>query len=302
MKRALRYSFFFLLPILVVVALGEWLVRTTPNDYSQKRQWIERHHSQVSLLILGNSHAQAALSPRLLGDSVFNMALSGQTLEYDWFLLHRYASLCENLKTVVVPVDCGNYYGVEMEGTDSYYRCSYYRVFLDYDKHPSPSVYDFFFTHPEWFVREAARCAKNRFLGQTNTQSDTLGEKQASERQPGWEKIYLPTGEPLPTIGVEKNMAYLESIARYCKERNIRLILISTPMWKTYLQAENPESLAQMEKAVEAFAREQGVDYKNYMRDERFNDQDFLDSHHLNFSSGIVKFTAIFKHDWLEQQ
>lgn len=282
--------------MLILVAIGEWLIRTTPNEYSQKRLWIENNHSLVSTLILGNSHMQAALQPSLMGDSIFNMALSGQTFEYDWFLLHRYGSLCENLRTVVVPVDCINFYAIDLENTDSYYRCSYYRVFLDYDKHNSPSTYDFFFTHPEWFVREAARCAKNRLARQDSIQ----GQKRHQPQQPGWERVYLPTGEPYPTVGVEKNMGYLNSIAQYCHQHGVRLILITTPMWKTYLQAENAESLADMERAIEDFAHEQGVDYRNYMRDERFDSKDFLDSHHLNFSSGIVKFSAIFKHDWLE--
>lgn len=298
MKRALKYSVLFLLPLMILVAIGEWLIRTTPNDYSLKRQWIEQNHSAVNTLILGNSHMQAALNASLLGDSAFNMALSGQTLEYDWFLLSRYGSLCENLKTVVVPVDCINIYALDMEDTNSYYRCSYYRVFFDYDKHNSPSTYDFFFTHPEWFVREAARCAKNRLSNQDSIQY----KKRHQPQQHGWERVYLPTGEPYPTVGLEKNIGYLKSIAGYCRERSIRLILISTPVWKTYIQAENAESLAQMERVVSNFAREQGVDYRNYMRDSRFDSKDFLDSHHLNFSSGIIKFSAIFKHDWLENR
>ena len=85
MKGFVKHLFIFVLPLLVLAALGEALVRHYPNSYRYKSEWMDRHADSVQTLLMGASHIYYAVIPDSLGHAAFNLSNVSQLYEYDWF-------------------------------------------------------------------------------------------------------------------------------------------------------------------------------------------------------------------------
>ena len=55
----------FLIPVALLLMGLEVYVRSLPNSYKQKYQWMEQHADEVEVLLLGNSHGLFGLRPEV---------------------------------------------------------------------------------------------------------------------------------------------------------------------------------------------------------------------------------------------
>ena len=99
MKRFVKYLALFALPLLALLAAGEWLVRQYPNSYRYKAEWMDAHADSVQTLVMGASHIYYAIIPDSLATNTFNLSNVSQLYEYDWFLLNRYGDRLKQLKS-----------------------------------------------------------------------------------------------------------------------------------------------------------------------------------------------------------
>ena len=83
MKRFIIRVLLFSLCVLAIGAIFELYLLTVENEYSYKRRYVEENGSAIKTLILGHSHAAFGMNPDLMGDSVFNFAISGRAHHYD---------------------------------------------------------------------------------------------------------------------------------------------------------------------------------------------------------------------------
>ncbi|MBQ5540938.1 MAG: DUF1574 family protein, partial [Bacteroidales bacterium] len=93
---------------------------------------------------------------------------------------------------------------------------------------------------------------------------------------------------------VEKNYKCLKEIAEFCKSRNIKLVLVTTPCWHTYYDNLGQEQLSKVYELTQKLTDEYGCQYFNYLKDNRFVAEDFYDSNHLS-DVGAEKFTKMLK-------
>lgn len=92
---------------------------------------------------------------------------------------------------------------------------------------------------------------------------------------------------------VKENMAILYHFANICKEKNIKLIILTTPVTDLYSSCLDPTQLNLMHKSInEILDAYPETIYLNFMNDKRFNHNDFYDVDHLN-TNGAQKFTTI---------
>lgn len=73
MKRFYYAIILFILPIIVFMGMAELYVRSLPNIYKYKNDWMEQHAEEVETLILGSSHTMFGVNPKYLGRSSFNI-------------------------------------------------------------------------------------------------------------------------------------------------------------------------------------------------------------------------------------
>ena len=63
--------------------------------------YMETKSDGIKTLLLGNSLIENSINPQILGDSVFDLAISGRWIYYDVKLLERYIPKMTNLNQVI---------------------------------------------------------------------------------------------------------------------------------------------------------------------------------------------------------
>lgn len=265
---------------------------------------MNQHLDDTKILIIGQSHFEEGIIPDCIRkDSIFNFAISGQGLIWTEQLAQRYIPKMKNLKIVLVPFSYGGgykYYGRPSEFLSTY-RCMYYKyMHLHYDPltdwlywpeifNSKLDIFDRLITHKDGCMG-----------GITFSELDSLKGfiPLSSKNKPeGWETGHLPSSEIDFSQKNEDYFFQMNSIARLCQERNIRLVMISIPWWKSAHEKMTKEGISKMQIVVEELMNNYPcIEYHNYVFDKRFTADDFNDATHLN-ELGASKFSEILKDD-----
>ena len=101
------------------------------------------------------------------------------------------------------------------------------------------------------------------------------------------------TIEIIRNVNFDKNLEILTSLIGFAKKKNIKVIFITCPAYKSY--AENLEQ-KQLNNTIEAIARLTSINknsvYYNFLNDNSFFKEDFFDADHLN-EKGAKKLTLL---------
>lgn len=89
MKLYLKKTFFFIAPIVLGALIFEILLNRIPNDYEFKKKYLDQNVAEIETLIFGSSHTFAGLRPKYMDGHAFNVAIGGQSLEYDYKIFEK---------------------------------------------------------------------------------------------------------------------------------------------------------------------------------------------------------------------
>ncbi len=275
----------------------------TFNELSYKREYMESHADGIKTLLIGASNTANGIDPSVIGDSCFNMAVNGQSLHFTTATSKKFLPSCTHLKNVILtisyPMLYESYdYPLEKTNNDAYAyeKCSYLK-YMGVREDATDWIY-----WPETIWQKQGiifRCFVDLIT------CDTLGFEHCklSERGDRWKIIGVPTDieDKLGNaeLAFEENVRNVRTIARLCKERGARLILVSTPYYETAQKATSEKHRAATRRFVEE-VRKGGYDnvvYKEYTFDPRFSDDDFFNANHLN-EHGAAKFAEILRTDF----
>lgn len=293
MKRFYINILFFVLPVFALIGGGEMYVRSLPNIYKYKNNWMEQHAKEVETLVLGSSHALDGINPEYVEGCSFNLANQGQTLKYDHFLFFKWADRYKKLKVVILPISYFTFFFSDMEQI-----CKvYYTIYMDYPNTP-PDLEVLYYLPLKTKINhimkgEGIGCCKNgwarRLLSGKDYQlwnkdyvTKFLVHKQTAK---SWEWM-------------ECNYNYVCEMASYCRDHGIRLVLVSPPHTKEYNRCLSKKQLAKTDSILMRLRRHYSIEYHDYRCDNRFIDDDFIDQSHLS-EIGAEKFTNLLKSDLL---
>lgn len=295
MRRFVTYCAAFAALVVATLALAECALRRVPNTYAYKHQWMQRHHSRVQTLILGNSLVLEGINPALVPGCTFNLCNVAQTMEQDRQLLMAYAPY-DSLHTVVVGLSENILYAPLEQVPTLAVRATYYQLYMHCGNYPWWSSHRY-----ELSRLDAAR-AKWQAYRQLRQQGrtvacDSLGfaPELLSRRPADWRK--RGTGVSwqqisTPLVHYARNVTHLAAIARFCRQSGIRLVLVSTPLW----QPTDAKTRRCYQSLGRWMQQQQLATYLDYSDDRRFDDNDFYDAHHLN-DRGADKFTRLLVTD-----
>lgn len=291
MRKFIKNVLLFLVVLLVFIFSIECLLLYQTNVYSYKRKYVETHLNDIKVLLLGNSHFEQGLNPQLISDSTFNLAIQGRDKKYDVELAKKYFPHMKNLKVAIMPLDYFDFhFGRVPENTSqiktrdekysSTYKCMYYKYMgIHIDEW--------------WYWSEVVNSRLNymtRFFlsDEEARECDSLGylKYDIVQRRTKWMHERLP--EYIDTsMDVDKDLyfqlySYYEAIARTAQCHGVKLVLISTPVYKTYQELINHSVYNEMhlfsKRIMEEFPV---VGYYDFTYDERFSEEDFYDASHL---------------------
>lgn len=277
------------LPLLALLLGLEVALRSLPNDYSYKAEWLKEHAREVEVLVVGSSHGLYGIDPEAFSRSAFNAAHVSQSFRYDAHILGRYADCLTALKWVVVPLSYGSLFSELEESPERWrirnytihYKASFHRWEWEYATELSNLSMDSF----RWLERWAFRGENHR----TTTPQGFGTLCHLANRLPDWEQTGRAAAErhtePRGKTAAprESCVADLDRLIDLCETHGWQLLLVTTPTWHTYYEALNPEQWAATRTHGEALAQRYAhVHYLNLLCDENFSADEFYDADHLN--------------------
>ena len=304
MRKFVKNSIAFTVVTILVLAIIEISLLFVPNTYSYKRDYIETHIKDIKILLMGSSYIEEGICPELIGDSCFNLAISGRNIIYDAEIARKYFSRMDNLKIVVLPLDYSKFeFGrgenntldkrIDLERFTDTYRCMHY-------KYMNLHVDGF------WLWSEILNSRLN-FLARfwkpshENVECDSLGFVALSldNRQSDWRYRSLPPlvdlSKKIDRTAFELYWPYIEAIADCTYKNGIKLMLVEIPKYKTFQSFINNDVIHEKNELISKLReRFKNVDYYDYTYCKDFVEDDFYDACHLS-DVGAKKFSNILR-------
>lgn len=304
MKKFLIYIGIYLILAITVFLVIELLLLYQPNTYSYKREYLEKHINEIEILLMGNSYIEEGVRPDLVGNHCFNLAISGRDIVFDSEIARKYFLKMDCLKVVVMPLDYSKFeFGrgkvnpldtrKNIDGMTDTYRCMHY-------KYMHLHIGAFWLWSEIWNsqLNYMSRFWQSR---QECIECDSLGyiKLEFSKRGKKWEYRALP-----PIIDISKQIdenAYSDyyknysTIARYCQQKNVILLIINTPKAESYRKEINDKVMCEITQFIYKLQTEySNVRYIDYTFDD-FEQQDYNDACHLS-DCGAIKFSKKLKY------
>ena len=298
MKLFLKYIAIFFLPLLILISAGEYFARQSDNVYRYKHAFMSKNAGSVDILILGSSHTFYGIQPHILSPKAFSLAIASQDTRYDLFLLENYKKDYRNLKTVIMPVSYFTFFDAPTSEV-SPFRASFYKMYMDCP-FPRGLKYDFEFMNMPVFREKIKKYFSRNKRKEYDLQGWGTMHSLPDKDSLRWdnEKVFeaLKFHTAKNSSHVEENYNNIEKILKFCKQRGIEAVLITTPCYKTYNENINPAQMQKTYALIDKLCRKHNIRYYDYRLDSRFSEEDFYDGDHLS-DKGAEKFSIILKKD-----
>lgn len=256
----------------------------------------------LQVLILGNSHNYYGINPQWMKKKAFNLANTSQTIFYDEIFLHRYVNKCPNLKYVVCEIAYFSPYEKRYGDKSEWYRIMYYQIYMNCRFHSFFSKYNWELAYNR-FSREKIKIAWHLKHKKLDCNEYGFGLNHSIEYRKAYNdsadaknRVDVNTFQPNEYDYVLATNTLL-SMAKICKDNNAKMLLITTPVTPLFYYFTNKQQLNTMYNMANEVMKQypQTVIFKDFMRDDRFNEKDFYDADHLNKEFGAKKFTKIIE-------
>lgn len=296
------------IPVLLLTAYtAEQRARAADSMYGLKKAYIRHNSEKVKTLFLGSSHVYHAVFPEFVNDSTASLACVSQDLRHDTKLLKAYLDKLPALENVVLEV---SYHSPEamldaLNSRIAYYRSHFEEVFpLSFYAHDSVSVFD---QVKQSFITASNYSALKQSISFKKKKAASLSEQGTMLEIPGTQcyfrklnydrskimadtstRSYLHRHSGEDTAAFAVNAQALKEVVQELKERNIRTFIFVPPIYRTYLNAMNPNrrkrQLALTNELKQLNPDIKMVDMENLFLDE---EKMFMNANHVNEEAGI---------------
>lgn len=274
----------FIRDTLVTLAIGlvlAWVLSLAKpnyeklNNFTYKRYFIEHNADSIKILLLGNSLFENGINPHVLGDSVFDLAISARITYYDVVLAQRYFPSMKNLKVCLFPMG----YNLSLDPTSHQYACirDHY-IWMDIEP---PTEYCDKVTKKPWLHYTLFRNARSCDAAGYDT---LLSDKNL-------EKIELTQ------YRTDEFRKHLTTLAQICTDKGVRLVVITPPCYLAAIDGISSEGIELMHTVVDSVASLYPIEYKDYLCDSTFQKKElYFNANHLNHQ-GATLFAQRVKDD-----
>lgn len=295
MSLFLRRLALFLLPMVLVAIGTEVYVRGIPNSYGIKQHALEQMGDSVETIILGNSHAYSGIRPELLPGTVLNLANVSQTVDLDRALLLRCVKGCPRLRNVVMVADNSNLFDRSMEETDEWFRITYYTLYMHRlgGHNPFFSRYGLELLHFPSLQGKVKKWMQMRRPDCTPLGWDTDNGLEAKDLE-HWNTSLVTDALRRHTCRdwelAAHNAAIVKEIAHLCRQHELRLTLVSTPVSPAYAAGIPDNQQTFIEQVLQDCHNRYGARILDASRMQGYADDEYFDPDHLTHQ-GAALFT-----------
>ena len=294
MRRFVKYITLFLLPVFVFMIASEFLLRNIPNDYKNKRNYLDEHSEQLEVLFLGASHTLVGLNPDYFSKRCYNAAYVSQTIDIDFEIYKKYALELNQVEYIILPISYCTLFE-QLETISEYWRIINYNLYYDLNIGSHIKDYSEILGNKLWFnmyrMMKYYVFGTPPFICTPNGWEKRLPDINLDMEVSGRERAKLHTIDDPECFA--QNVKLLRLFIEYAGERNVQVILYTSPAYESYVKHLNTVQLQQsIDVANEMATTYPHVSYYNFLTDTTFVDSDFFDSDHLN-ESGAKKLSVM---------
>lgn len=297
----LKYCLAFFAPVVIAYAVLELLVLNIPINYKVFGQYFHAHAQEIEVMGLGSSQMKCAFNAALCHENAINFASTSQHHNEDFHILKGTIDRLPKLKTVVMEVSY-NHLELPHHSTD-YWKNSVYLKYYGVNAFERPIwakdklIYlsnARFYSHKlmDYYFYKTDKSQLNAFGFDTNNYYGAFKKLDYDETKIAQHKFKIITRED-PTL-FKANTAYLFDMLDFMKAKNLRVVVCTVPLYKTYLKERNPNIVKRRDSVLSIIAKK----YSNVVILDKETDtlhftvRDFLNENHLN-PDGAAKFTAL---------
>lgn len=296
MKRFLITVLVFFSPIVISAIVMEVLLRKIPNDYEYKSNYLDKNSDNIDVLVLGSSHSYYGINPAFMKNRTFNAAYVSQPLFYDWQIIKKYDKRWHHLKVIVLPIDYFSLYG-KLEHSAESWRVKDYNIY--YGIKGGSHSYDYNYNSELLTNKLRLNMARIKSM-YVNHETDVLCSNLGwgTEYNFSKRKDLLSSGKIAAKRhffsdknDFNENVGILKNIINYAMQNHIKVLLYTSPAYKTYVKNLNRNHLYKTINVVLALSKAyNNVFYFNLLNDKEFYATDFYDADHFD-ELGAKKFT-----------
>jgi hypothetical protein len=276
-------------------------VLNIPLNYKLYGNHLKTNSKEIEVMALGSSQMKCGFNPALCNESAINFASTSQHHNEDFKILKGTIDRLPNLKTVIIEVSY-NHLELPHHATD-YWKNSIYLKYYGVNAFERPTwakdrlIYlsnARFYSHKlmDYYFYKTDKSQLNEYGFDTNNYEGTFKKLNYDETKIEGHKFKIITREDLSIF--KKNSAYLFEIMDYMEKQHLNVILVTVPLYKTYLDERNPNIVRRRDSVIsEILKKYDNVILLNKETDSlQFKVEDFLNENHLN-PDGAKKFTAL---------
>ena len=296
---------YFLLPLVLMGVVAEYSLRKIPNDYAFKNHWLTQNSKDVQVFALGASTVLYDIDPQYLNKKGFNAAHLSQSLKYDHFIFNKFIDQMPSLEYVIMGIEYWSPF-LDMGNSPEWWRVKFYNIHYggNFYKREGKYNYELYFRNVETF--KSAANGLLTIMGLKNESRRTVNDMgyaanyTLNNRTDNWDngeyevnRHNILISETIEEGVIVHNKKYLDDIINKCKERDIKVLLVNFPMYKSYRDLQLEEYLKTRNEFCNYFEEKyENVQFYDFSDDERFTEDDYYDANHLN-EFGTKKFTMI---------
>jgi len=294
-----------ILPFVILFSSMEYYVQTE-STFSIKKKFLENNLSSIEVLVFGSSHNQNAINPEFLDKKTSNMAFGSQSISIDYFLLDKYLDQLPKLKIVLFEISIRSFYNdFDKSNWNGYIYSNLYNIDYKVDK-SSLKKYSLVYSNLGFFSTiffdycnpYKYKYEINKYGFITNDFHDRFEKLNYDSIQIN--RTYEIFHEFTNKDNLKLNKVFVEKFIKRCVDRNIKLIFITPPLYKTYYSQIPNDAKITVDNFVKSLSVKYNINYYNYTYDKRFNIRDFKNDNHLN-SNGAFKFCQIINKNILDK-
>ncbi len=295
MKIFIKLVVIFLIPLVVILVSIEVLVQNIPNSYDLKTKHLNTNSSKIETLILGNSHSLYGIDPKYFKSKTFNAANVSQSLNIDLATLKAYENGLKSLNTIIIRLSYDTL-NEELNSTSEAWRLKDYKCYtklkLDYKwSHNSEVMTLPFRQHLKSIYKYYFKSIDLNYCSTLGWGTDLKTKSTTPLAITGSATAKKHTAKA-PNL-VLKNKKIIHEILEWCKQKDIKVLLITLPTHATYYKNLNTQQLLEMEDFGKNLQKKYSTcKYLNMLKDARFTENDFYDADHLN-KNGAKKLSLI---------
>ncbi len=203
------------------------------------------------------------------------------------------------LKCVIIEMD---YHTLEQKNDADYFRLPWYYRYYGVQIGPMTIAkkLSLYYSNPSFFnnfVRSSLKPGEykyiiNEFGFVENDFPGTFDDLQ-------YDSIKIASGSKERLFSIQAksspanlpfNKGKINAIVKFCRENAIRVVMISTPAFRTYVVNQDKARKERRNQFIDSLRHSSGIVFYDFESDPRFNVHDFKNDDHLN-SAGAQKFS-----------